>query len=363
MDNRHARQGRITEARRQMAREIFTSNKAAVAVLSELAPLELNIRRYLPPQGYPSPNCAEAVLAMHIVDVGSEISTARRRPDGQVEIGGSRSNVLCMSCWQALHDWPMYAVTQELLDAMLLTDPPDDIRWQELDWPLPAITFLLPDSARIREYLHSPDAVPVLSMGRLDRPPPNAPVTLDTLFGKVRMPDGSVKRDMVVLTYWDHKEQALMFHDLVAKPEWTLASTMGMGAARLNPAKEMEVSDLYEAVLEDVDLERMHRAAKLGINLLAFMLSTYSPLLEESSVVRKASIKKSGKQKRDALFGVRWLGEGYRLHRHPLGGHHASPRGHWRRGHWRSQPYGPGRSLRMPRLIQPVFVNPEDGEK
>lgn len=61
------------------------------------------------------------------------------------------------------------------------------------------------------------------------------------------------------------------------------------------------------------------------------------------------------------IFSPRWLGEPRPAVRYfDLGGTHASPVGHWRRGHWRQQPHGEGNKLRRLIWIKPARVNKED---
>ena len=323
-------------------------NKRVLELMRRLTPEDresLNVRRFIPPQGYMSPNSVEMTLVCQI-----KMMTEFRESFPQ----GSQANVFCMGCWQARHGWPMFAVTPELFEAMTLTDPPPDLTWAELQWPLSAVTFLFPDTALVRRYLNCPTGPPpAMAAGRIRKPPVNHPTTLDELLGRVRMPDGSYERDMLVLYYWDSLAQSAMFHDITAKPEWSLAYTMDPKSFRLEGPGDVPA--------EQLDFERMERSAKIAVNLLAFMSSTYEPeeILVTPTPHRPAKAKKG--RDRDALYSVRWLGEGYKLKRPPVavGGHHASPIWHWRKGHFRHQRVGPGRTQVKVVWIEPTCVGVE----
>lgn len=323
------------------------TNRGALASIEALGPKVkevLNVRRYIPKEGYISPNSVELLMS------GQIIEQARMADSGvdPARLSGSSANVFCMGCWQAMHGWPMYSVTTELAEAMFLTDPPGDIRWDELLWPMPAATFLIPDTEQARREFNV-NAPLAITVGRVTKPVPGSQVTLENLLGKVQMPGGVIRRDMVVVTYCDPDTGMPTFHDVTAKPEWTLAHSV-------DPAATRKDSGL---AIEEADYQRMKRCVHMGVNLLAFMSSTYEPVqVEPEWPQRKAS--KSHKHPKDALYAIRSLGDSYRLKRHPLGGHHASPRGHWRRGHYRAVPCGPGRTQRRTVWIEPVFVSPEE---
>jgi hypothetical protein len=240
-------------------------------------------------------------------------------------------------------------VKEELCEAMFMTDPPDDMKWGELEWPIPAATFLIPDTEQVRKEFSITRPI-AITVGRLTKPPKGKEVTLDHLLGKVRMPDGSYARDMVAIFYWDDAEKRPMFHDVTAPPDWTLAQSLDPSTNTLSDPGMKFTGE---------DAKRIGACTRMAVNLLAFMTSSYEPLEKDSEQpLRKASTRRN--REKDALFGIRWLGATFRLRRHPIGGHHASPRGHWRRGFYRQQPHGPGRKMRRVQWIAPVFVNSED---
>jgi len=106
-------------------------------------------------------------------------------------------------------------------------------------------------------------------------------------------------------------------------------------------------------------------AAALGIKLL-LALSARPDLAATETIVQAARPARNGPlappAKRD-LWQPRWLGRGWRPvgHQEPLGGHHASPRMHWRRGHFRILVAGEGKRWMANRTIwlEPTLVAAE----
>ena len=297
----------------------------------------MNLRRFLPVQGYISPNTVAATYASHVV-MGMEDA------DNVVTKDVSFGNIFSMGCWQSIFRWPMYAVTRELMEAMFMTDPPGDITWSELQWPIKAATFLLPDTEQVRRELKTSRPL-AITVGRLVKPPKDTPVQLGQLLGKIAMPAGSYERDMVTLLYHDDRTKLPMLHNITAMPEWTLEKSFSREVHR-----EQEGIDWV-----DDNFIRMERATKLAVNFLAFMTSRYEVETEQvSKPLRKAHTTK--KHTRDELHGVRWLGQGYKRKGPPQGGHHASPNTHWRRGHFRHARVGPGRTVIKVVWIEPMLV-------
>lgn len=310
----------------------------------------MNMRRFLPPQGYLSPNTVMVSYSLHVavkMGVMEEFQEVPSSADG---------NIISMACWQALHGWPMFAVTPDLAEAMTLTDPPEDIKWGELQWPMPAMNFLLPDTPVLREHLMMGEVPSVISMGRLLCPPSNKTTSIAQLLGAVKMPDNSYTRDMLLIFYFDEKVGKSVMHDINAKHEWDLAKSW-------DPAMVRPGTCQGDIPFEPEDFTRMERTIKMGVNLLSFMTSTYRPeTIEEMKVagcIRPAKAKH--KKPTESLYGVRWLGQGFKLKRQPvpLGGHHASPHWHWRKGFWRNQRHGPRLSLKKLIWLEPQIINIE----
>ena len=327
-------------------------NEVALSILKELAPETretFRLKRFLPVPGYLSPNVVTSNLVTNVI-----LSLSQ----GIDAMDGSAAALAAMTCWQTAHFWPMYAVTQELCEAMLLTEPPDDVVWKDLSWPIPAATFLLPDTESVRKHFLT-SAPLAITAGRVSTIPGNLTKDAKALMNLVRMPNNEVERDCLVITYFDDKEGVPCCHDLTVKPTWTLAESTRVSHTHQSPHP-------YKFEVEPIDLQRMYRCAQMLINLLSFCSSDYMPKVEEHGpiVLRQEKAAKDGKVKQEGLAGVRWLGVGYVRKRIPLGGHHASPAVHWRKGFHRNQPFGPGRKMKRLIWIEPVQVlgKPPEGK-
>jgi len=82
-------------------------------------------------------------------------------------------------------------------------------------------------------------------------------------------------------------------------------------------------------------------------------------LLSPTVCERKEKVR-HGHLVKEALWKPAWFGEHYAIRREAsLGGTHASPRLHFRRGHFTNQPYGPKSTLRKKLWIDPILVGQE----
>lgn len=105
---------------------------------------------------------------------------------------------------------------------------------------------------------------------------------------------------------------------------------------------------------DEFSLEMIHRVA---INLL-LMLAEPS-MVQTNTLLVPAQTTGKGSSKKiicPSLWEPKWVGLHYRLPKNYMGGSHASPIMHWRKGHWRNQKYGPGTQLTKRVWISPVLV-------
>ena len=73
---------------------------------------------------------------------------------------GAILNIACAATLLEKYDFPTYYVSGPLLDAMKHTNPPSDMRWSEIDWPFPAVLFMVP-----RGHLFEPDGNEIVLIG------------------------------------------------------------------------------------------------------------------------------------------------------------------------------------------------------
>lgn len=302
--------------------------------------------RFIPVPGYLNPNLVQCMYLgamMAVLDSDYQPYPA--------DMTAARMGLRLMK-----YKWPVYALTPELCEALIRTKPPQDFKWNELDWPIENAVFLIPDSPETREHFKSALSPIAISFGKMEAG--ELEVVENQGQRRIKVKPGGADIIASVTLYHDHGLHTLMTLAAVAAPGDTLDIFGQKAPHSLNP----------DLVLNDTDFLRQRRVGELCANILAFMASGYQPIPVpteaaakgegSNEMARPASVKK-GKEK-EALFMIRMLGSGYRRKGPPLGGHHASPTAHWRAGHWRSQPYGPGRTLRRPRWIEPCFIVGED---
>jgi len=291
----------------------------------------LEYHRFVPPQGYCNPNLVQTMF------IGSMIYMRRCGISGHKPEPPDVASAALGTELMRLK-WPIYAVTPELADALIRTHPPKDMKWKDLEWPIETATFLVPDSAANCAHFLSPGTPIAITIGKIGKSIMNP--LADLIF------TDNVDGVMSVTLYHDAKLESLMHVAAVANMDEYLYQ---LGE------KQTYLPDPSMTLQED-DYLRQRRVTDLAANLIAFMASGYMPQMITGDVrpIRPASTKKG--RERDALFGVRWLGVGYKRKGPPLGGHHASPVVHWRSGHFRAQPHGPGRKLRRPQWIEPTWV-------
>jgi hypothetical protein len=315
------------------------------------------VRHILPVQGYASPLLMPVAYVDHAM-LNSDIG----------KLDGCDANTLVGACWLAMHYWPTYFVSEALVDALINTNPPEDLRWADLRWPIPAALFVLPDTKELRDHFICAAGVPSLATMKVQRPPANQPVTLMGLLERIKMPGQKdkgewIERAMVQALYFDTDNGRIVWQDLCCRPEWTLAescSQKGYEGEGPNPSRRF--------FNVDVDIERSRRFTQLTVNLLTYMASErVAGTIVMGELLRKAKTK--GERVVPELWSPNWIGKDYvrRVHTGPGvsggavgGGTHASPRTHWRRGHFSRRHVGVGRLEIRIVWIEPVLVNAAD---
>jgi hypothetical protein len=234
--------------------------------------------------------------------------------------------------------YPVYFVSPELARVALQTQPPKDIVLSKIHWPLPVLFFQMP-RLFLKEQLGR-----ALNYG---------------LIGRIGQIDGE---QIMTLAECEESNEKLSWFHTHCPVKYTIAditeedmmNEVDEKTALVGGYKPQEDEDYGKAV------------SRLLYNLVLIM--TASPaLIEPGSCVRKATGRPGRTQE---LWNPNFFGRTYRIKQGLAapertagdvealsGGHHASPRTHWRRGHFRHQRHGIG-SLEIKVLwIEPLLVN------
>lgn len=132
-------------------------------------------------------------------------------------------------------------------------------------------------------------------------------------------------------------------------------------AEKLNPeiAERIFKHDAPQPTHQE-DKELPKKLTMLALKIVLAM--TARPQLVSSGGQTRKELARKGEVIRDALWSPNFIGKDYRIQRQSsegLGGTHASPRVHWRRGHWHNVVHGKGRALRKLDWFEPTLVNAE----
>lgn len=323
-------------------------------------------KRIIPPNGYLNPKYF-AVTMWSEMRVWWE-SEMRMLP----HITGFANCLLQME-----YGVPTYFVRSEFAQAVAQTEPPDDFKFSEIKWPLPAMLFVLPTDFALKYFGYM---CPFLSITRIDEgvypaalknlPPCEMPVMA------MEPVQNQVARFNVVYPVYSSKEVPV---DYTGSYPLTM-NVNEMETAPWEDATYMEEQKLataferYEIRKEVADLPAEGEQEKLfNQKVQSFAVKLMLALTARPQVVKLGGIQRPAKKKKGRILDELWhpnlIGWEYRAQRVGSTGEHgthASPRMHWRRGHMRNQPYGPKpwteTSPKRLTWIEPILVNAPENE-
>lgn len=306
----------------------------------------LEPRRYTPQQGYARPewipaSCLAMCTAIHLQN------TDRAQQAGYIAF----RHALDFGMQQ-------FYVKDELLEALARTDPPADLRLEEVEFPFPAFFLMFPDNF-CQTYWHCKVHYVVVSRMPKGKPLPPRPEAkfyqgvneaVDdylTVYISAEMPEsGFVNYYRTAPASRNLAE--VMEGEMTYYGNW-LRADLELFGHKCNP----------EIVPEDQQIVNRIYSMVVKLGLLGM---TSPELLTQDVLTRPAKVKK-GKVVRRELWDPKWIGKSYIISRPPPPhttpeGTHASPIMHWRRGHFRRQHFGP-KDLSQTKVIRvdAVLVN------
>ena len=295
-------------------------------------------RRYAPPLDYANPEYNSAYVASSI-EIGRRVENLNKT---QIDCILSSWAITSSGC-------PVIFVKQDLLESLVVTDPPEAMQMTELNWPFEGMTFVLPRIFYRQAFRRDVPFINLARManGRQSAPPEVNRVCPGALSVGIDHPGGYGW--FVTGMIGDTPEKWFDFSGSYHM-DWSVRETL----------TNATFSDFTRSgkAFDDCDKETIHRMTAIAIHLLMVM-NSIPEWLEVESQSRKERRDKHGIVTQEALWHPRFLGRNYQWHREhgeSLGGTHASPRLHPRRGHWRNQPHGKQLALRKLIWIRPVMV-------
>lgn len=323
----------------KIMRDVMTANQPELFRL-------LSPRRYVPPTGYTNPVLTTSILVAH--------STFLTMPRGEI----TKSMVDCsLIAWKLVEEgMPTYFVGRDFVEALTCTEPPADMLLNEIEWPFEAIQFFLPESWAM-EYFGR--AVPFVSVARQPTGNIEPPRCVAQLLPHCRscgieLPPDSYDGDKTAFL----AEAPVLFGD---KPvdyaaSWSMNQTVKslLHESVFKDYTDLDGNPIIKDGSPEEDLSLIHKIDALAVWLLLSMQCSPEHI-EAPQLVRPAKVKR-GMLVKDELWAPRWLGRRYTWEREPLGGTHASPRLHRKRGHMKHVVHGPQRTLRTLKWIKPYWV-------
>lgn len=331
-------------------------------------------RRIVPPGGFVNPKYFSATL-------WGEFRTGFEPAANSLPHVSGIINAICQMAYRV----PTYFVRNEFAQAVAQTELPEDFKFSEIKWPLPAMLFVLPTNF-VREYFGH--MCPFLSITRVESgiypsaiknlPECNMPVyginpiknevdrfvVLYPVYTNQHAPvdyTGSYPLDMLVTAldkapYTDSTQQLL--------EDDSDADLFGAYNPKTSTLPKGEAEKVFNAKVQ-------HFAVKLMM-----ALSVRPNFIQNGSLARVEKVKK-GKHVVGELWNPNLIGWDYKARRtglpeapvdadagEALACVHRSPRMHWRRGHMRNQPHGPKPwtkdSPKELKWIEPILVNAPD---
>lgn len=325
--------------------DIFSRRKEVLSRIWELSPNMRSLiypKSFLVPSGYDHPEIyalSAFSAALHVI----------RYPDPTQDKTQCSVHVTC--CSLIRYQVPTWFIGQELCEALLKTEPPQDLLLEEIQWPMPSMLFILPRDFSKNYFGYQ---VPYITLSRIDSDA--------VLTSPLRLIDHGSQTTLFPRMLEVHNNHPFMIGTMLswengAPLHYDFRSPLNRPVKDLMTAPFEVISTRMiteEQIKHDMATEK--KLINLGINLLLAM--TAEPeLVTEERMIRPAN-KHNGVIYKRALWSPRFLGKNYRIEyeRCMANGTHRSPQAHWRIGHWRNQRHGPQNTLVKRIWIRPVFV-------
>lgn len=272
------------------------------------------------------------------------LGTAHRMPWEEMDFASRSASELAW--FFEREEFPVYYLERNLFEAFQLSDLPSAI--YAMRRVVPRGILVLPS----RSGLQTPDNT---TLGWLAF----HHILAGDCFGSIRFGDD-------VINYLKPAEvNKLMWMSLIRGA--TYVSTMELtpdqdGLPRSGKIEMSPTAGYYDRNTDpDTEQGFLRTVDAIALQTILY-LQTYPEDLETASGKKLA--RKPAQAKGSRKFEPLWIGRDYirSMPAQAKGGHHASPRSHWRRGHWRRVATGEGRKDREWRWIQPCLIKGGSGE-
>lgn len=281
-------------------------------------------RKYHTPDGFVAVRTHASVLA--VVDVmGDRAAAHQAYSENFTE---AKNATLVAAVFEKLRqfDYQYMWLAKDLAEALMMTTPPENTILADVPWPFPAFTVMLPHG-----LMPTPEGgmMAWVNIGHLVG---QSTVTRQRET-RLTFTAASFTADGVEVDWFGHFNAAD-----------DIKQVLGL------PFAESELFTDFKCV---GDAEIPNQILRLLVNM-AYYMTTSVDAVDQSII---GGTKKKARGGKEAWWTPRWVGQRYKRPTVNLGGSHASPRAHWRRGHMKAVRHGEGRQQSRIVWIQPTLVN------
>lgn len=298
-------------------------------------------RKYEVPHGYTNPAATAGAFAASLV--------AMEQTQGTIKVQDVGAHAFAYWLYhKAIEETQMavHFVSGAILEAAARTKLPTGRRIEELKWPLPVMTFMLPKDETKKLFGRQIEFV-TCGVLQPDWRPAKGVDVMGVKDRVIRFQSDAPQ----FMAYWQAPEDdevtaSYYVHSPVSKHLEDLTS----GNVTIEKPK-IELYPFDEALEGEVSANLTRT-----IFSLLLIMAARPAYVEPGQCLRKAS-SKHGKE-RPELWSPNYIGKSYAIKRESvsLGGTHASPRMHIRAGHTRSQRSGKGLTEINDIWIEPTLV-------
>jgi len=268
-------------------------------------------RAYADAERYGSPKIAAAAIATAVTWISGNYQSAP----------ATVRNIYLAACVARRFNFPALFLAPDLFAAIAETEPPADLRWQDLPLPFEAGAFCLPAGA----FSHPTDGpCSVISWAR---------IRADEQLQWPGLQKVALREDVFIVHVGLHAASGFPLLDTVLNADSSpFVGDSHSPGVHTQPGRD----GIYNLPLASSESEFLRQCR-------AIVFSTLLAIEARPALVSEGRRVTTGKRGHREMWTPNVIGREYRIARESgEAGTHASPRLHWRRGHFRDQRHGPG---------------------
>jgi hypothetical protein len=310
-------------------RELYENEEKYVKLLSP--------RRYIGQKNYDDP----AAIGRHLASTLCNVLGVKRIRECDEE-SVARYQIRFVADELAKAKMPVYFIGEQLFDALLETDLPDDMKLGDIKWSAPAMMLMIPLGKLKTDHFSYTSIFVTKHDSSYTSPFTNEQI----------VPDEPFYRVLTIAPSWNSKDET---------PQYAFVQAAGTPNQVINEVLDSRLAlDTSSAVGRYESKYSADAVSNLiftvAIKILLLMQARPDLVEREPRLLRPLKVKHG--RTRDALWDPNFLGRNYRYKRHPENaGTGTSPRTHFRRGHYRWQRHGKGLTERELLWIQESWIN------